>query len=69
MTPADFSSALSRLALSQSGAAAVLGVSDRALRMWISGDRAVPEPVAKLMRLMVAGKVSPDDVRAAGKGS
>lgn len=65
MTPADFRSCLQRLGLSQTGASRVLGVSDRAVRQWIAGDRSVPEPVAKLLRLMDAGAVTPAQVGAA----
>jgi len=65
MTPADFRAALARLALTQSGAASVLGVTDRAIRMWLTGARSVPAPVAKLMRLMADGKIAADTVRDA----
>lgn len=65
MTATDFRSAIERLGLSQVGASRVLGVSDRAVRQWIAGDRSVPEPVAKLLRLMASGAVTPDQVGAA----
>ena len=65
MTPTDFRRTLDSLGLSQTGASRVLGVSDRHVRRWIAGDTNVPEPVAKLLRLMAAGRLSADDVRDA----
>ena len=65
MTPADFRSALQRLGLSQTGASRILGVADRTIRSWLTGERSVPEPVAKLMRLMASGAVSKEVVEAA----
>lgn len=65
MTPAELSAILARLGLTQAGAASVLGVSPRAMRMWIAGDRAIPRPVGKLLRLIDAGALTPDAVRDA----
>lgn len=65
MTPADFRSTLQRLGLSQTGASRILGVADRTIRSWLTGERSVPEPVAKLMRLMASGAVSKEVVEAA----
>lgn len=65
MTPADFRSCLSRLGLSQTGASRVLGVADRTIRSWLTGERAVPEPVAKLVRLMASGAVTAEQVEEA----
>ena len=45
----------------------VVGVSDRAVRMYVAGERKIPPAVAALLRLLVAGKVSGDDVRWALK--
>jgi len=65
MTATDFRATLASLGLSQSEASRVFGVSDRAVRMWVAGDRAVPEPLAKLVKLLASGKVIVDDVRDA----
>lgn len=66
MTPAQFRAALDRLGLSQVGAAKLFGYSDgRVVRRYISGERAVPAPLAILLRLMIAGKISAADVEAA----
>ena len=66
MTPAQFRAALDRLGLSQVGAAKLFGYSDgRVVRRYISGERAEPAPLAILLRLMIAGKISAADVEAA----
>lgn len=68
MTPSEFSAILSRLGLTQSQAAAVLGLSLRAIENYkASGQnaRAIPEPMAKLLRLMDRGKISLEQVRRA----
>lgn len=49
MTPPDLRAQLAHLGLTQAGAAALVGVDDRTMRRWIAGDRAVPEPVARLL--------------------
>lgn len=63
MTPTQYASAIERLGLSQRAAGAFLGVDERQSRRWIAGDSAIPESVAKLLRLMVRLKLSPDDVK------
>jgi hypothetical protein len=40
----------------------VLGVSLRQAQRFAAGETPVPRPVAKLLRLMVRLKVSPDEV-------
>lgn len=63
MTPTQFRAALDRLKLSQLGAARLVGVDGRTARRWALGERSVPGPVAILLRLMLAGRISADDVR------
>lgn len=66
MTPTQFRTAIDRLDLSQVGAARLFGYSDgRVVRRYISGERAVPEPVAILLRLLLAGKIKIEDVEGA----
>jgi len=54
MTPKQFRTALKRLGLNQTQAAKRLGVTPRAVRFWVSGDRSIPEPVAILLRTWLA---------------
>jgi predicted transcriptional regulator len=60
VTATEFRDALSGLGLSQVRAAMLFGVSDRVVRMWIAGDRAVPELVARVVRLAVSGRFDLD---------
>lgn len=63
MTPNQYSAAIEKLGLSQRGAAAFLGIDERQSRRWIAGDARIPEAVAKLLRLMIRLKLSPDEVK------
>ena len=63
MTPKQYTDAIERLGLSQRSAAKFLGVDERTSRRWVAGDAAIPEAAAKLLRLMVRLKISPEDVK------
>jgi DNA-binding transcriptional regulator YiaG len=62
MTPKQYAAAIEALGLSQRAAGAFLGVDERTSRRWVLGESAIPESAAKLLRLMVRLKLSPDDV-------
>lgn len=62
MTATQFRTALDRLGLSQVGAARLLGADGRTARRWALGERSVPTPVAILLRLMLVGKITADDI-------
>ena len=47
-----FADTLSRLGLTQAKAGELLGVTQSAISRWLSGERAVPPPVAKLLLLV-----------------
>lgn len=64
MTANQFRAAISRLDLSQVGAARLVGADPRTARHWAAGDRAVPECVAILLRLLLAGKITASDIEA-----
>lgn len=64
MTANQFRAALDRLELSQLGAARLFGTGERTPRRWASGDAAIPESAAILLRLMMAGKVTIEDIEA-----
>jgi hypothetical protein len=65
MTATQYRNALSRLGLSQVGAARLFGVNDVTSRRWAKDG--VSGTVAILLRLMVAGKVTIEDVQKARK--
>ncbi len=54
MTPAEFLACRTALGLTQGALASTLGVGRRAVQYWESGEREVPEPVARLMRAAVS---------------
>ena len=62
MTMNQFRSALDSLDLSQARAAEWLGISIRAVHGYANGAP-IPEPTAKLLRLMVKLGLKPEDVR------
>lgn len=51
MTSADLIDELHRLGLTQIGAARLLGVDARTVRRWIAGERSIPGPVDRLLRV------------------
>lgn len=67
MTANQFRTALARLGLSQAGAAKLVGADPRTARRWALDERSIPECVAILLRLMLAGKVSEADIEKARK--
>lgn len=52
MTPTEFRASLSLLGLTQQGFARLSGQDDRTIRRYVSGERAIPEPVARLLWAM-----------------
>lgn len=65
MTANQFRAALTRLGLSQAGAASLVGADPRTGRRWALGERQVPECVAILLRLLMAKKITVEDIEAA----
>lgn len=65
VTANQFRDALDRLQLSQLGAARLFGADGRTARRWALGERSVPEAVAILLRLLMAGKITTDDIERA----
>ena len=64
MTPNQLRAALDRLGLTQVGAARdLLRCDDKTMRRWISGETRVPPPASILIQLLLAGKISIDDIR------
>lgn len=62
MTANQYRKAIEALDLSQARAGEFLGVSLRTSQGYALGEYPVPEAAAKLLRLMIKLKLSPDDV-------
>lgn len=62
MTPNQYKTAIKALGLSQERAGDWLGIGRRTSQGYALGEYPVPEPVAKLLRLMVKMKLKPEDV-------
>jgi len=65
MTPTQFTSALKSLGLRQIDAAELLGITDRAIRTYVAGTTKVPQPIAKILHLLLAGKLKLKDLENA----
>jgi hypothetical protein len=65
MTALQFRHAIRRLGLSQAGAASLVGADPRTGRRWALDERKVPECVAILLRLLIAGKITQADIENA----
>lgn len=61
MTPERYRSAIAKLDMSQHRAAVWLGVSKRTGQNYAA--KGPPEPVAKLLRLVIRLNLKPDDVK------
>jgi DNA-binding transcriptional regulator YiaG len=62
MTKTAYRSAIELLGLSQVKASVFFGVSRKTSPRWARGEAPVPGAVAKLLRLMIAHKISPEEV-------
>jgi hypothetical protein len=62
MTPIQYKAAIKAISLSQERAGDWLGIGKRTSQGYALGEYPVPEPVAKLLRLMVRLKLKPEDV-------
>lgn len=64
MTPTQLRTIITNLGLSQEALGRFLGYNDgRQVRRWLRGNAEIDVPTAKLLRLMVRLKISPDDVK------
>ena len=54
MTGPEFLAARTALGLTQGALATALGVARRTVQQWEAGDRAAPEPVARIIRAALA---------------
>ncbi len=65
MTDDEFRAAINALDLPDKDAGRVLGCDPRTIRRWMSGERSVPEAIAKLVRLMLDGTLTVEEVENA----
>jgi hypothetical protein len=63
MTPAQYRAAIKALGLSQHRAGDFLGIGRRTSQGYALGEYSVPEPIAKLLRLMIKLELKPEDVK------
>lgn len=62
MTPYEFRHILGTLDLTQVGLARLLGIGPRSARRYAAGHTAIPDPIAKMLRLAARGKISLADI-------
>ena len=62
MNRVEYRDALEQLGLSQHRAATWLGVAKRTSSSWALGSVRIPEPVAKLLRLVIRLGLKPEEV-------
>ena len=63
MTPTQYKAAIAKLGLSQERAGDWLGIGRRTSQGYALGEYPVPEPTAKLLRLVVKLGLTPEDVK------
>ncbi|PWT73950.1 MAG: hypothetical protein C5B60_07510 [Chloroflexi bacterium] len=62
MNSAEYRAVIAELGLTQTAAARLLGVSPRTSRKWACDETDIPGPAARLLRLMIAAKITPQRV-------
>ena len=65
MTVKEFRAILERLGLTQVAAGRLLGYDERTVRRWAGGERSIPMGIVIVLRLLLTGKVRPEDVARA----
>jgi hypothetical protein len=63
MTADEYKAAIGRLGLSQERAGVWLGIGKRTSQGYALDESPVPEPVAKLWRLVLRMRLKPEDVK------
>jgi hypothetical protein len=67
MTPSQYKAAIKALGLSQQRAGDWLGIGRRTSQSYALGETRIPEPVAKLLRIMIKLKLNPDEIEGITK--
>ena len=65
MTPADLNTYLVWHSIRSDALALCLGVAPRTVRSWLNGDRAIPAPVVKLLKLVDDGILTFEQIATA----
>jgi hypothetical protein len=63
MTPAQLQAALNELGLTQQQGARLFRHDERTVRRWIAGDCGLPQGIAILLQLLLAGTITVADVQ------
>jgi len=58
LTPDELRALIKQLGLPQTRVAQCLGIERRTVVYWLSGERAIPEPIARILRLAAAGRIN-----------
>jgi predicted transcriptional regulator len=66
MTANEFAVTLESLGMTRARIACLLGVSERGVYHYVSGDRPVPPLTAAVLRLLRSGRITPTDLGEAG---
>jgi hypothetical protein len=62
MTPTQYRAAIKTLGFSQEKAGDWLGIGRRTSQSYALGETRIPEPVAKLLRIMIRLKLNPEEM-------
>jgi hypothetical protein len=62
MTPTQYRTAIKALGFSQERAGDWLGIGKRTSQSYALGESRIPEPVAKLLRIMIELKLKPEEM-------
>ncbi len=65
MTSAELRAILDQLHITQGAAARLFGHHRRSMEKWAVGDRQIPPTLAIVLRLLVAGRITADDIERA----
>lgn len=63
MTSPEYRATLAALGLTQVAGGKLLGVTTRTSQRWASGEREVPAPAARFLRLLLVTGISPHRAR------
>ncbi len=61
LSPAQLRAALQTLGLTQAEFGRLIGRTARSINRWVVGDRAIPPEAVIVVKLMLSGKITPED--------